>query len=313
MLVLCVSSVTYGQSNSPDGTTESSLSLADQALAEGRFQEAVRLYSKISDKSLGFLGSGMAHEMLNRPDMAIEDYRKAIEADSRNYRAMEKLAGMYERNGKSVAEAIGLYRRALRLDPRPEWKENLSVSIAILESRVRPAGTSAVRCWHLGNSKALGGDLKGAEAFYSRAISLNPELFQAHFSRGLVRDTLGNVEGAFADFQETVRIAPRYRGAFIQKGLLFEKFGDTAEARRNFEYATQNDSRDPEAWYHLARSLEAMQDNQQAMECYQECLSLKPKPELLKRIQERIAALVSSGVDIPKRNSSGLRKMKDLW
>jgi tetratricopeptide (TPR) repeat protein len=312
-VVLCVSATAYGEEPKADQTTLSPLALADQAYSEGRFQDAVKLYSQVPDRSAGFFGSGTAHEMLGRADKAAEDYRKAIEADSGNYKALENLAGICERDGERVPEAIKFYKQALKLEPRKEWQENVAICVAVLESRLKPKDSSAVGCWHLANKKAQAGDDREAQALYSRAIRLNPDMFQAHFSRGLLRLKLGRLQEALADFDETVRIAPSYRGAFVQKGLTHGKLGDPEGARESFERAARHDPRDPEAWYHLGCVLEETKQYPRAMECYQEALCLRTKPDLGKSIRERISAVWSSGNFDAKKNSSTLKKLKELW
>jgi tetratricopeptide (TPR) repeat protein len=255
----------------------------------------------------------MAHEMLNRPEKAAEEYRKAIEADPGNYRAMENLAAIFERDGAKISEAIELYKKALALDPRQEWKDHCAACIVMLESRLRPEDASAVGCWNLGNRKALAGDDRGAEAMYTRAINLDPGLFQAYFSRGLLRLKSERLQDALADFDETARIAPRLRGAFIQHGLVHEKLGNIAQAGQSFERAAANDPHDPEAWFHLGRMREYSKEYLSAMECYQEALGQRPKPELGKLIRDRVSAVWTLGNFDAKKNSPTLKRLRELW
>jgi tetratricopeptide (TPR) repeat protein len=152
-----------------------------------------------------------------------------------------------------------------------------------------------------------------AELLYSRAIRLNPDMFQAYFSRGLLRLKVGKLQEALDDFDETVRIAPKYRGAYVQKGLAHQKLGDSAAARESFERAAQNDPRDPEAWYHLGCVMEETKQYPLAMECYQEALGLRTKPDLGKLIRDRVSAVWTSGNFDAKKNSTTLKKLKELW
>jgi tetratricopeptide (TPR) repeat protein len=312
-LLLCICGVTYGEGTKSAQTAASPLALADQAYSEGRFQDAVKLYSQVSDRAEGFFGSGMANEMLNRADKAAEDYRKAIEADPAHYKAMENLAGIYERGGEHISEAIKYYKQALKLEPRKEWQENLASCVAMLQSRLKHENSSPVGCWHMANKRALAGDDREAELLYTRSTRLNPDMFQAYFSRGLLRLKLGRLQEALDDFDETARIAPKYRGAYVQKGLTHQKLGDSAAARESFERAAQNDPRDPEAWYHLGCVLEETKQYPMAMECYQEALGLRTKPDLGTLIRERVSAVWTSGSFDSKKNSTTLKKLKELW
>jgi tetratricopeptide (TPR) repeat protein len=295
----------------------SALGAAEQAYREGRYQDAIRSYTEaakeVSEQSAAFLGRGMAHEMVNQTPKAIEDYKRAVEVDRKNYRAMENLAGIYERGGRYIPEAITLYRHALKLDPRPEWKENMAAWIAMLETRLQPQAASAVGCWHLANRKAKAGGVQEAEKLYTRAISLNPAMFQAYFNRGLLRRGAGNLRGAVADFEATVSLSPSFRGGFVQKGLTNEQMGDRAQARQDLEQAARVDPRDPEALYHLARFLENASELGRAAQLYQGALGLRPKPELRKLIVDRIAGLPAAIKSDTTKNSSGPDDRKPLW
>jgi tetratricopeptide (TPR) repeat protein len=295
----------------------SALNGAEQAYREGRYHDAIRLYTEASkgdsERSAAFLGLGMAHEMANQTPKATEDYKRAIEVDRKNYRAMENLAGICERGGRHIFEAIALYRHALKLDPRQEWKENMAVWIAMLETRLQPQTASAVGCWHLANRKAKAGLVQEAEALYTKAISLNPEMFQAYFNRGLLRRASGNLSGALADFEATISISPTFRGGFVQKGLTHELMGDRAQARRDLEQAAKVDPRDPEALYHLARFLEDAKEFGRAAQLYQGALGLRPKPELRKLITDRMAGLPATKRSDTKQDSSWLHDREQLW
>jgi len=293
------------------------LSAAEQAQREGRYQEAIRLYAEAamdhSQQGSALLGRGTAYELVNQPQKAIEDYRRAIEVDRENYRAMENLAGIYERGGKHISEAIALYRHALKLDPRPEWKENLAAWIAMLETRLQPQTSSAVGCWRLANEKARAGELREAEVLYAKAISLDPEMFAAYYRRGLLRRNVGDLSGAVSDFESTVRISPTFRGGFVQKGLTHEQMGEREQARNDFEQAAKFDPRDPEALYHLARSLDSAEDLGRAADLYQRALCLKPGAELRKLIMDKIAGLPATVKSDTKRGSTPPNNLKQLW
>jgi len=291
--------------------------MAAKAHNDGRFSEAVRLYSLVlkqgTSLSAAFFGRGLSHEMLNQQTKAEADYRSAIESDPANYRAMESLAGIWERSGKHIAEAAELYKRALALDPRPEWKENLKVWIAILESRLNYEERSPVALFHRGNAKVVQGDQRAAEVLYSQALSLNPGMFQAYYSRGLLRFKAQDLNGALQDLDEAIRIAPRGRGYLIQRGLILESLGEMQKAKKDFQRATDVDPRDPYTFFHLGRMREQDRDYEAALQAYQDALKLRSKPELSRLLQERVAAV--SVLVKPGRIKSQERgnRSGDLW
>ncbi|MGB6065881.1 MAG: tetratricopeptide repeat protein [Desulfomonilaceae bacterium] len=281
---------------------------ADLAYDQGRYRDAVKLYAEaakdISRRGPALLKRGMTYEMMNQPLKAVEDYKDVLRLDRENYQALENLAGIYERGGKYIAEAITLYRCAMKLDPRPEWKENLAAWIAMLETRLRPLTSFAVGCWHLANRRARAGDVQGAEALYSRAISLDPAMFVAYYRRGLLRKNNGNLSGALADFDATVGISPSFRGGLVQKGLTNEQMGNRDQAREDFEQAVRVDPHDPEALYYLALALENANELERAIQLYQRALGYHPGPQLRVLVSKRIKVLAAKVVTDEKKGST---------
>jgi tetratricopeptide (TPR) repeat protein len=263
---------------------------ATKAFTEGRFQESAALLSNAL-KIYPTTGSiynlrGMAYEMMNQDQKAVEDYRKTLEIDPDNYEAMENLAAIYENKGGPVPEAIELYKRALALDPRPAWKSALPVWIAILETRLRPETATAVGCWNLANGLATNGKTKQAESLYSRAIKLNPNLYQAYFGRGLIKLKTGDLKGALADFERTGSMAPSSRGWLAHRGIVYKRMGDREKALEDFRQAIVLDPTDPLAFYELGTLLEEEKEFEAASELYQKALKLRPNPSLRKLIEK---------------------------
>ena len=178
-----------------------------------------------------------------------------------------------------------MYKRALALDPRPAWKSVLPVWIAILETRLRPETATAVGCWNLANRQVTNGKTKEAESLYSRAIKLNPKLYQAYFGRGLLRSKTGDLKGALADFEQTGSMAPSSRGWLAHRGIVHKRMGDRGKALEDFQQAIVLDPTDPLAFYELGTLLEEEKEFEAASELYQKALKLRPDPSLRKLIE----------------------------
>lgn len=291
--------------------------LADEAYLENRFVQAVSLYSlairKAPEQSSLYLGRGMSYEMTRRPKKAAKDYRIAIGLDPDNYRAMENLAGMYEREEKTVLNAIALYKNALSLDPRPEWKENLPVWIKMLASRQRPEGSSHIALWQRGNKLATKGNNLSALPLYTQAINISPMFYVAYYSRGLSRLATGDLRGALADLDTAAEFSPELRGALLQRGLIHEQLGNQKRALEDFKRASRADSRDPSVHYHLGRMLAQQGHYVKAYQAYLEALRWKPKSKLRDEIRLRMAA-IRGPVRLAVKQRYRIRKiLKELW
>jgi Flp pilus assembly protein TadD len=290
---------------------------AEKALSESRFTDAVRLYTLAVERnpseSSFFLGRGTAHEMVNQNRKAEEDYRTAITLDRGNFRAMEKLAGLYERQGARIDEVIPLYKRALELDPRPVWKEYLAFCVAMMENRLQPADSSAVACWNRGNENAVAGKEAEAEFLYSRAVEVAPHMFQAYFSRGLLRMRKRDFESAVKDFDVALRLCPRLRGCLVQRAMAHDQLGSREKAFEDLEQAVKVDPRDPEAHYRLGVLWEGRNEFTRARECYLEALRLKPKGELRKQVEDRAASVQGMTRAIGKRPGETPPRSRNFW
>lgn len=301
----------------PAPGTSSLVKAAEKALEEGRFQEALTLYNRAasaaSPSATVFLGRGTAYEMLRKPRRAVKDYDKALELDPANYRAMENLAGIHERGGKKIREAIELYQKALDLDPRPEWKENLAAWIAILKTRLEEHGPSAVGLWNRGNEFLSKGDTESAEKLFTQALELNPLMFQAFFSRGLVRRKKGDLQGAIADFDQCLRSSPAFPGGLVQRALAYEEMGAEDQALEDLERAAEVDCTNAEAHFHLGRIREERKEYDLAFESYRTALKQKSKPELRSMISRRLAAVQPKARKTKQRKPGSPRKLRQLW
>lgn len=317
-VLLVLASAAQGQETPATPQDRATLiTAADNALEAGRFTEAVRVYSQ-AEKTFGgdgklFRSRGIAREMLGEDRKAVEDFKLAIKADEGDYESMEHLSGIYERAGTHIPDAITFYKRALELDPRPKWKDDLTAWIAMLQSRLRPDDATAVGCWHLGNERMQKHDYAGAESWYSRAIDLNPQFFQAYFSRGLLHLKAGEAATALADFEQTVKLVPDLAQAFLQRGLAREQLGNLKQAREDFARAAKMDPRDPAALYHYARTLESDDDHETALKLYRDALRFRPTPDLMAAIREKMSGLASSPRARRARSSDNSSETKSMW
>ncbi len=285
---------------------------ADKAFQEKRYMDAMKLYAKHPNPAAGRFGAGMCYEMLQRPDNAILEYKKALEIEPDNYLAMENLAGILERKGKDIPEAIRLYSEALKLDPREEWRQTLPNWIKILQTRLRPEDSFAVGCFHKAYAQMQKGAVAEAEAMFTKAIKLNSSMFQAYFGRGMLKFKRGDYREALTDFQDTVRLSPTFRGGYVHLALCQEGLGEMQNALESLNLAEKLDPKDPEALFHLGRISEQMRDYERAFAAYAKALALHVPHDLRRLISERLAGLPSTTRSDPKRKAEKETPIR-LW
>jgi hypothetical protein len=77
-----------------------------------------------------------------------------------------------------------------------------------------------------GSVRQAQGDLVGAFADYTEAVSRNGDYYLAYYSRGTERLAWGDDTGAIADYSDTVRINPWHIQAYNNRGLARQRTGD---------------------------------------------------------------------------------------
>ncbi len=118
----------------------------------------------------------------------------------------------YEAEGKTRAQAIEAYDRALCVDP-----QRLEVLI-----------NCGTLCYEDGN-------LEKASEYFRRALALDAENALTHFNLGSVLEEIGEVEAARRHLRQAVRLDPNYPDAHYNLAFVCEKLGAYAEAQEHWE------------------------------------------------------------------------------
>ena len=88
-----------------------------------------------------------------------------------------------------------------------------------------------------GNARADRGDLAGAIADYTQALTLNPQNAMAYNNRGNAHADRGNLAGAIADYTQALTFDPQYANAYYNRGGVRVTEGDKAGAVADFRQA----------------------------------------------------------------------------
>jgi predicted TPR repeat methyltransferase len=185
-------------------------------------------------------------------DGAAAGYRRAIEADAADYRALHNLG--------TVLEALG---------DAPGAEASYVAAIA-----AHPAG--ALSHYSLARLRQLANDFEEAEGGYRRAIELDPDFAEAHFNLGQLLLERGDARHAEAALREAVRAG---EGAPAATSLL----GDALFAQRRlsdalaaYRQTAEQVPDDPVTQYDLGKTLEFLKRTDEAILCYRKSLDLEP-------------------------------------
>jgi tetratricopeptide (TPR) repeat protein len=120
-------------------------------------------------------------------------------------------------------------------------------------------------------------NLKEADAASRRALDLDPELAEAHASRGLAISLSKHYDEAEREFQTALRLNARlFEAHYFYARACFEQ-GMMAEAARLFEQASRVNPEDYQSPGLLATAYEALGRNAEAQEAHRRSLQLIEK------------------------------------
>jgi Tfp pilus assembly protein PilF len=191
------------------------------------------------------------------PDLAIEQFKKAISLDSKNYFAYKGLGIAYAQL-KDYKEAEKAQRKCLEMNPdfadvhndlgatllsmgrrdegRKEW-------LSAFASPFNP--TPDVTAWNLGNSYLDDGNLADAQHWYEAALAKNDRFAPAHVGLASVMIAQSRVDDAIPLLQKAAKELPDDPSVMVALGDGYFKAGRFAEARTQLELATKRDPSGP--------------------------------------------------------------------
>jgi tetratricopeptide (TPR) repeat protein len=168
---------------------KSSLSKPDaQKAAEQQFQYCLK-YLPTTDDALVLTLWGITLENPDRPDEAIEKYRRATEADS-HYAIVYNIWGAFLNNLKHPEEAIEQFRKAIAINPKYAYAHN-NLGIALIKLK----------------------RYEEAVEQYRKAIEIDPKYANARNNLGIALSSLERYEEAIEQFRKAIEINPKHAKA----------------------------------------------------------------------------------------------------
>ena len=173
-------------------------------------------------------------------EVAVQAFRKAIEADSKDYFAHFNLAMAYtllQRDTEAVAE----YRRTLELKPGL-YEAQLNAGIVLLRQKnpaealplFEDAAAQKPRefrpRYYLAESQLQTADYAKAEDNYQLALALDAKSADAQLGMAQVLVQEGRIDDAGAYFHQAARLEPKYRDYLLELAGLYEKAARNREA-----------------------------------------------------------------------------------
>jgi tetratricopeptide (TPR) repeat protein len=176
----------------------------------------------------------------HRYEAAAEDFRKAVEADPKDYSLHFNLAFAYSALHRD-AEGIAEYRKTLELKPGLFEAElnggilllrqkNSAEALPLLEDAARQKPGEFRPRYYLAEAQLASGDAGKAEESYRLALGVNPKSAAAELglARALARQD--RLADAVPHFRQAAALDAGYRDALLELAELYEKNKQTDEA-----------------------------------------------------------------------------------
>lgn len=143
-------------------------------------------FSKKQEQISKLLEYGSKFHVARQTQLAEDAYRKVIDLDPLNFRALYLLAILFSEAGK-YKEAVEFMNLSLKINPQYSLAHN---DLGVIYQQL--------------------GDVKNAMLCYEKALSLNKNFYEAHNNMGVAMQSKGNAKKAREHFKHSLSINPYY-------------------------------------------------------------------------------------------------------
>lgn len=211
--------------------------------------------------------------------------RQASNLESKNLTVLAPLAEKLERVG-NLNEALAVRKAIAKIQPGFEsfaqWAEvlyKMAEDQASLEKYYEALGLLNQECAllfsvykNMGNILVRQGDFDGAEEFYNKAYTMNPDSDQLLVNLGTLEVQRQDFDKALFCFRKAVTLNPKNDKGWVGLALVHNQFGDQDLAWANLETAIESNAGNRTAVHIMASWSEKYQRRMQAIEALEEYL-----------------------------------------
>jgi len=214
--------------------------------------------------------TGVMHLREGRTDLALEEFKKAVQEDPKNpyfqkglglayaAKASARSSGADAASAGEWKDAVACFRKALEINPYYVDVRN-DLGAALVGSGDREAGkkeflaafsdamnpSPEISAYNLGRAYLEEKNLAQAMSWFRSALNRNKAYGAAHMMLAETLLTAGRLDEAVAQLETGVRDAPNDLELLLELGRAYAKAGRFAEARSRFEEAAKADATGP--------------------------------------------------------------------
>ena len=185
---------------------------------------------------------GNSQHALRLYDLAISNYKKAIEIKPDLAEAYNNLGNCFGESGK-LDEAIDSFKQAIAIQPR--YAEacfnmgrylNSEEAIDSYKKAIEFKPDFAGAYVNLGNLLRIRGELKNAIDSFKKAIDIKPDFVEAYTNMGIALQDNGELDPAIDSYKQAIKICPDYPPAHLNLSYAFLNAGNVEEGVKEFEW-----------------------------------------------------------------------------
>jgi predicted O-linked N-acetylglucosamine transferase (SPINDLY family) len=183
-------------------------------------------------------------------------------------------------------EALATYKRAIELNPDPEFYNNLGIlhkthgrvseAIAAFKTATERDPAFADAHYNLGNVYAIDGKPVEAQMCFERALEANPSHAHALAALGQVLIASGRHAESAPILQKALSLLPNDAGLYCDLGDALEKLKRLEEASGAYRNALRLNPKLARAWYSAGFVESALRAYPIAMACFRKALEIRP-------------------------------------
>ncbi|MBF0382285.1 MAG: tetratricopeptide repeat protein [Magnetococcales bacterium] len=217
---------------------------------------------------------GVVAQKMNRHDLAINEFGRAINIDGSKALLYFNLAISMQQLGQSN-NALENLNIALKLEP-----DNQQIKQYLNEITVGDEGKSSEQksqeALDIGVSLHMAGQLEPAMEFYQKSLGFKADNVDAISNLGFALQAKGEITKALQYYQKAIAIKPDYELAYCNLGFALTELGRTDEAITNLKKAIGINKNYAQAYYNLANALQIQNRLDEAIYNFQKAIALKP-------------------------------------
>ncbi|MBF0358328.1 MAG: tetratricopeptide repeat protein [Magnetococcales bacterium] len=254
-------------------TVNAAYSKAVEHFNAGRYTQADQLCTAIINASPNHVDAinllGVVAQRVNRHDLAVEQFRRAINIDSSRGLLYFNLGSSLYPLGRRE-EAVEALKTALEKEPGNSQIGNYLNAVLNRETdSAEDALKQAINCHQSGR-------LNEAVVNYQKAIYLEADYPQAHCNYGVCLKELGRFDEAVASYQRAIAIADDYADAHYNLANIMRDLGRFDEAVASYQRTIAIADDYADAHYNLANIYMDQERLDDAVLSYQKALTIKP-------------------------------------